>query len=93
MINRLSKIFKKQHFKFFLLFKTKRLYTRVSGYYDWIMAQLNSQSSTTSITSPTSTLTSTLISTTPPLTPGYGQCGFSVFSSSARIVGGIQATV
>jgi hypothetical protein len=57
------------------------------------MAQLNSQSSSTSTTSTSSTLTSTLISTTPPKTPSFGQCGFSVSSANARIVGGIQATV
>ena len=52
------------------------------------MAQLNSQTSTTSTTT-----TSTSITSTPQITPGFGQCGFSVSSPSARIVGGIQATV
>ena len=37
--------------------------------------------------------TTTSISTTPQITPSFGQCGFSVSSPNARIVGGIQATV
>jgi hypothetical protein len=57
----------------------------VSSYYDWIIAELEIQTSTST--------TSTSITTAPQITPGFGQCGFSVSSPNARIVGGSRAEV
>jgi len=51
--------------------------------------------STTSTTTASASLTATS-STTPAITTtpaGFGQCGYSIASSDARIVGGVQATV